>query len=56
MLVVGAGNSGAEIAIELSRSRRVLLAGPKLGEIPVDTARCPAGSACASSGSWGTAC
>lgn len=35
VLLVGAGNSGAELAVELSRSRRVLLAGPKLGEIPV---------------------
>ena len=35
VLLVGAGNSGAELAVELSRSHRVLLAGPKLGEIPV---------------------
>src|SRR4029453_17750677 len=35
VLLVGAGNSGAELAIELRDSHRVLLAGPKLGEIPV---------------------
>jgi putative flavoprotein involved in K+ transport len=34
-LVVGTGNSGAEIALELSRTRRVLLAGRKPNEIPV---------------------
>ncbi len=35
-LVVGAGNSGAEIAFELSRSRPTLLAGRDVGEIPVE--------------------
>lgn len=35
VLVVGLGNSGAEIALELSRSHRVLLAGEPSGEIPV---------------------
>jgi putative flavoprotein involved in K+ transport len=35
VLVVGAGNSGAEIAVELSRSHRCLLAGPDVGQIPV---------------------
>jgi putative flavoprotein involved in K+ transport len=35
VLLVGAGNSGAELAIELCGSHRVLLAGPKLGELPV---------------------
>jgi putative flavoprotein involved in K+ transport len=34
-LVVGAGNSGAEIAFELSRTRPTLLAGGSVGEIPV---------------------
>jgi putative flavoprotein involved in K+ transport len=34
VLVVGAGNSGAEIALELSRSRKVLLAGEEVGEVP----------------------
>jgi putative flavoprotein involved in K+ transport len=34
-LVVGAGNSGAEIALELSRTRPVWLAGRDVGEIPV---------------------
>lgn len=33
-LVVGAGNSGAEIALELSRSRKVFVAGPDVGEVP----------------------
>ena len=40
VLVVGAGNSGAEIAAELSRTHRCLLAGPKVDEIPCDTAPC----------------
>jgi putative flavoprotein involved in K+ transport len=35
VLLVGAGNSGAELAFELSRSHRVLLSGPKINEIPV---------------------
>ena len=35
MLVVGVGNSGAEIAYELAESRRCLLAGTSNGEIPV---------------------
>ena len=35
VLVVGAGNSGAEIALELSRTHRTWLAGPSTGEIPV---------------------
>ena len=35
VLLVGAGNSGAELAVELRRSNRVFLAGPKIGEIPV---------------------
>ena len=36
VLVVGAGNSGAEIALELARSRRpTSLAGRQVGEIPV---------------------
>ena len=35
VLLVGAGNSGAELAVELCRSRRVLLSGPKISEIPV---------------------
>jgi putative flavoprotein involved in K+ transport len=35
VLVVGAGNSGAEIALELSRTHRVALAGQPSGEIPV---------------------
>ena len=34
VLVVGAGNSGAEIAIELSRTHKVLLSGPSTGAIP----------------------
>ena len=34
VLVVGAGNSGAEIALELAKSRKVWLAGRDVGEIP----------------------
>lgn len=36
VLVVGAGNSGAEIAIELAKSRRVILSGRHPGELPFD--------------------
>jgi len=35
-LVVGAGNSGAEIALELSRTRRTWLAGRDTGHVPFD--------------------
>jgi putative flavoprotein involved in K+ transport len=35
VLVVGAGNSGAEIAFEVARTRPTWLAGPEVGEIPV---------------------
>jgi putative flavoprotein involved in K+ transport len=34
VLVVGAGNSGAQIALELAESRRVLLAGRDTGRLP----------------------
>ncbi|WP_405737643.1 NAD(P)/FAD-dependent oxidoreductase [Streptomyces sp. NBC_00028] len=34
VLIVGAGNSGADIAVELAASRRVLLSGPHPGQIP----------------------
>jgi putative flavoprotein involved in K+ transport len=34
VLVVGAGNSGAEVAIELARTHNVLLSGPSTGAIP----------------------
>jgi putative flavoprotein involved in K+ transport len=35
VLLVGAGNSGAEIAVELAANHRCLLAGPDVGQIPV---------------------
>jgi putative flavoprotein involved in K+ transport len=35
VLVVGAGNSGAEIAVELSTSRRTYLSGPDVGHAPI---------------------
>jgi putative flavoprotein involved in K+ transport len=34
VLVVGAGNSGAEIAIEVARTHKVVLSGPSTGAIP----------------------
>jgi putative flavoprotein involved in K+ transport len=34
-LIAGVGNSGAEIALELSRTHHVLVAGRKLNEVPV---------------------
>jgi putative flavoprotein involved in K+ transport len=42
VLLVGAGNSGAEIAAELSRRHRTWLAGPKTGEVPVRHGSLPA--------------
>jgi putative flavoprotein involved in K+ transport len=42
VLLVGAGNSGAEIALELSARHSCLLAGPKTGEIPVRHGTFPA--------------
>ncbi len=34
VLLVGAGNSGAELAVELARTHRVALAGPSTGQVP----------------------
>jgi putative flavoprotein involved in K+ transport len=34
VLIVGAGNSGAEIAMEVSRKHRILLSGDATGEVP----------------------
>jgi putative flavoprotein involved in K+ transport len=42
VLVVGLGNSGAEIAFELSRTHAVTLAGKEAGEIPVRHGSTPA--------------
>jgi putative flavoprotein involved in K+ transport len=42
VLLVGAGNSGAEICIELARTHRCFLAGPEVGEIPVRHGSLPA--------------
>jgi putative flavoprotein involved in K+ transport len=42
VLLVGGGNSGAEIAVEVSRTHRCLLAGPKVDEIPVRHGTLPA--------------
>jgi putative flavoprotein involved in K+ transport len=42
VLLVGAGNSGAELAAELAPTQRVWLAGPKTGEIPVRHGTLPA--------------
>ena len=42
VLLVGAGNSGAEIAAELAGTHRCWLAGPKTGEIPVRHGSFPA--------------
>jgi putative flavoprotein involved in K+ transport len=36
VLLVGAGNSGAEIAIDLAPTHQVLMAGRTVGEIPID--------------------
>ncbi len=37
VLLVGAGNSGAEIAMDIASTHQVLMAGRKVGEIPIDT-------------------
>ena len=42
VLVVGVGNSGAEISTELSKSRRTLLAGKESGHLPVRHGSIPA--------------
>jgi putative flavoprotein involved in K+ transport len=42
VLVVGVGNSGAEIALELSRTHATLLAGKESGQIPVRHGSVPA--------------
>jgi putative flavoprotein involved in K+ transport len=42
VLLVGAGNSGAEIGMELSHAHRVLLSGPSTGQIPVRHGTVPA--------------
>ena len=42
VLLVGAGNSGAEIAFELAETRHCVLAGPSTGEIPVRHGSIPA--------------
>lgn len=36
VLVVGSGNSGAEIAVELARGHRTLISGTPPGEVPID--------------------
>ncbi len=36
VLLVGAGNSGAEIAMDLASTHQVLMAGRTVGEIPID--------------------
>jgi len=42
VLIVGAGNSGAEIALELSKAHACRIAGPKTGEIPLRHGTIPA--------------
>lgn len=37
VLIVGAGNSGAEIGVEVARTHPVLLAGRNVGQLPIDT-------------------
>jgi putative flavoprotein involved in K+ transport len=37
VLLVGAGNTGAEIAMDLAPTHQVLMAGRKVGELPIDT-------------------
>jgi putative flavoprotein involved in K+ transport len=37
VLIVGAGNSGAEIGVEVANAHPVLLAGRNVGQLPIDT-------------------
>jgi putative flavoprotein involved in K+ transport len=37
VLMVGAGNSGVEIGVEVARTHQVLLAGRNVGQLPIDT-------------------
>ena len=37
VLIVGAGNSGAEIGVEVAKTHPVLLAGRNVGQLPIDT-------------------
>jgi putative flavoprotein involved in K+ transport len=37
VLMVGAGNSGVEIGVEVARTHHVLLSGRKVGQLPIDT-------------------
>jgi putative flavoprotein involved in K+ transport len=37
VLIVGAGNSGVEIGVEVARTHPVLLSGRKVGQLPMDT-------------------
>jgi putative flavoprotein involved in K+ transport len=37
VLIVGAGNSGAEIGVEVAHTHPVLLAGRNVGQLPIDT-------------------
>ena len=37
VLLVGAGNSGAELAMDLASTHQVLMAGRTVGELPIDT-------------------
>ena len=39
VLIVGAGNSGAEIGVEVARSHRTWLAGRDTGEVPFETSK-----------------
>ena len=56
VLVVGVGNSGAEIALELSADREVLLAGQPVGSCPPATDEMQPGSLCRWSGSPARGC
>jgi putative flavoprotein involved in K+ transport len=37
VLIVGAGNSGVEIGVEVARAHQVLLSGRNVGQLPIDT-------------------
>ena len=55
-LVVGAGNSGAEIALEVSRTHPVSLSGRSVGQLPVKHGTNAARFVCRWCGSPGTTC
>ena len=57
VLLVGAGNSGADIAMEVSKTHQTWLSGRDKGQVPIRIeSRLAGGSCCRSSGSSPRTC